>query len=256
MESSGQRDAQIQQMCDFIIQEAKEKVNEIHLQTAHDSNLEKQMTVQKAKGKIMKEVKEKEKHVRESTNPVHYLQKYLEKYNLECLKIQQRIKVSRAEAQFRVKKMVAREELLDQVKASCIKALGSVTNDKAKYQSMLRDLIVQGLIKLNEPKVEVIVREADVDIANKAKDEASKKYSEIIKSETGQTAKVTLEVNPNGKCLPPASDGSNKKSCAGGVKLLASNGRIICDNTLDSRLTVGFDELMPEIRKNLFSTRV
>lgn len=64
MDSSAQRNAQIQQMCDFIIQEAKEKVNEIHLQTAHDSNLEKQMTVHKAKSKIQKEVKDKEKQVR------------------------------------------------------------------------------------------------------------------------------------------------------------------------------------------------
>lgn len=155
-----------------------------------------------------------------------------------------------------MKKMVAREELLDKVKGSCIEALTKATADQGKYETMLCDLIVQGLIKLNEPRVELLVREADLSIAERAKDAAAKKYTEVIKEATGQTANVTLTLNPNGQSLPPAPDGSNKKSCAGGVKLLASNGRIVCDNTLDSRLKTAFDQLMPEIRKNLFSTRV
>lgn len=187
-----------------------------------------------AKNKIAKEFKEKEKSVQ----------------------MEQRIKISRAEARFRVQKMTSREELLNGVMADAVQALQSVTEDKAKYQVMLRDLIVQGLIKLNEAKVEVVVRECDADVAKKVKNEAAKIYGEIILRTTGQTATTVLEVNTGGAHLPPAADGSGKKSCAGGVKLTASNGRIICDNTLDSRLAVAFDQLMPEIRSKLFSTRV
>ncbi len=41
---------------------------------------------------------------------------------------------------------------------------------------------------------------------------------------------------------------------AGGVKLTADRGRIICDNTLDARLDIAFDELIPRIRKGLFDS--
>mmetsp|Transcript_18582 Transcript_18582/g.32940 ORF Transcript_18582/g.32940 Transcript_18582/m.32940 type:complete len:232 (+) Transcript_18582:231-926(+) len=227
-------DGQMAQMCTFIKQEAKEKVNEIRLKTQSDANLESSMMVHAAKNKIQTEVKEKEK----------------------LISMKERIRVSRAEAELRVRKMKVREDLLEKCKAEAVKALESSTGDKAKYQDMLRDLIVQGLIKLNEPKVEVIAREADADLVKKVKDAAVKKYIDLIKSETGQNATCAIEVNPNGKCLPPANDGSGKASCAGGVKLLASNGRIVCDNTLDSRLATSFDELMPEVRSTLFSIRV
>lgn len=225
---------QIEMMCSFIDQEAKEKVNELNLKTSHDANLEKQMTVHNEKTKIMKEFKQKQK----------------------MLMTEKRIAQSRAVAQFRVRTMTAREELLEQVKQAAVEALNYATADKTKYTAMIEDLIVQGLIKLNEAKVEVIVRESDVDIAKKVKDSAVTKYIQVIKQATGQTATCTLEVNPNGKCLPPAPDGSGKKSCCGGVQLLVSNGRIVCDNTLDTRLAVSFDQLMPEVRSSLFSIRV
>jgi len=121
---------------------------------------------------------------------------------------------------------------------------------------MMKDLIVQGLIKMNEAKVEAVVRAEDLDICKKVTSDAIKKYVAIIKESTGMTATCSIEINPGGKCLEPAADGSGKKSCAGGVKLFASNGRIVCDNTLDSRLATTFDALMPEIRSTLFSKRV
>lgn len=40
----------------------------------------------------------------------------------------------------------------------------------------------------------------------------------------------------------------------GGVALSAANGRIVCDNTLSSRLTVIYAELLPKIRGLLFPT--
>lgn len=38
----------------------------------------------------------------------------------------------------------------------------------------------------------------------------------------------------------------------GGVAVSAANGRIVCDNTLSSRLTVIYQELLPKIRGLLF----
>jgi vacuolar-type H+-ATPase subunit E/Vma4 len=39
---------------------------------------------------------------------------------------------------------------------------------------------------------------------------------------------------------------------AGGVVLTAKQGKIVCDNTLDTRLKYAFDDLVPIIRKTLF----
>jgi V-type H+-transporting ATPase subunit E len=49
---------------------------------------------------------------------------------------------------------------------------------------------------------------------------------------------------------------NNATNSAGGLKLTAARGRIVCDNTLDSRLQVAFQNLMPTIRSNLFGAKV
>jgi V-type H+-transporting ATPase subunit E len=172
------------------------------------------------------------------------------------IKTEQKVQIIRAEAELRVKKMVVRDNLLDEIKAEAVKALQDATKDQLKYKANLTDLIVQGLIKMNEPNVDVIVRECDKALAESVLGDAAAKYVDVIKTTTGQTATVKLAVNPGGKCLPPPADGSGKKSCAGGVKLNASGGRVVCDNTLDSRLETAFAELMPEIRSILFTQRV
>lgn len=52
---------QIEQMCNFILQEASEKANEIKVKTDHDFSLAKQMLVHNAKLKLQQEFKQKEK---------------------------------------------------------------------------------------------------------------------------------------------------------------------------------------------------
>ena len=55
---------QINMMCAFIRQEAKEKVNELQLKTQHDANLETSMFVHNARTKIQKEVIDSEKQIK------------------------------------------------------------------------------------------------------------------------------------------------------------------------------------------------
>jgi V-type H+-transporting ATPase subunit E len=221
-------------MCAFINVSAVEKARELQLKTIHDANLESSMLVHEAKTKLNAGQKEEEKKIA----------------------MMERIRVSRAKAELRIKAMRVREELLDNTRAESIKRLQLATADKTKYASMLTDLIVQGLIKLNEPKVVVLCRAVDETICKSVLAAASQKYVDIIKKETGQTCQCALELNPGGKALPPPADGSGKKSCAGGVQLLAGGGKIVCDNTLDARLSTAFEQLMPEIRRTLFSQRL
>lgn len=228
------KNKRISQMCNFIIQEAKEKVNEIKLKTENDFALEKQMMVHNAKLQLQSQFKQKEKDI----------------------EIERKIAIAKAEGASRVEKMNAREDLIQDIKDNAVDALAAVVKDKKKYKVVLQKLIVQGLIKLNEPTVTVLCRACDKSLVESIESKATDEYCDLIMEATGQKTSCKLIINPNDECLPPPSSGSGAKSCAGGVKLLAHGGKLVLDNTLDSRVSICYEQLMPEIRSTLFTTKV
>ncbi|ETV96005.1 hypothetical protein H310_10660 [Aphanomyces invadans] len=224
MSASNDADRQIKQMVNFILQEAQEKANEIRIKTEHDFNLEKQMLVHNAKLKIQEEYARKEKE----------------------REINKRISRSAEIGASRRKKMIAREELLQALitegKARCAEA----TNNEASYRTLLRDLAVQGLIKLHETEVMIVVRNKDVRLVESLLPEILSNYAQILKRETGlDVSKTALTVCKEERQLLPATS-------AGGVKLVARQGKIVCDNTLDTRLMQVNYEQKPKIRQMLF----
>lgn len=192
------------------------------------------MMVHTAKLKLQQEFKQREKDI----------------------ETEKRIAKAKAEAEHRVRLMNEREKLLQDVRDSALLALSQVSHDKTKYSNLLKELIVQGLIKMNEPEVEVIVRKEDYDLAKHIYKDAASLYRTMIKEATGQEVACSLSLNPNDQALPPAPKGDGAKSCSGGVKLLALGGKIVCDNTLDSRLEIAIEALMPTIRSTLFTSTV
>eukprot|EP00904_Undaria_pinnatifida_P010264 jgi/Undpi1/6368/HiC_scaffold_20.g08849.m1 len=213
---------QIRQMANFILQEAHEKANEINIKTEHDFNLEKQMIVHTAKLKIQEEYAQKEKD----------------------REIQDRISRSTMIGNSRVKKMTARDNLLQELLAQATKEITTVSKG-AQYPTLLKALIVQSMIKIEEDKITVICREADVAAVKSVVSEAAAEYVELMKTQAGvdKVPAISVESAP-AKCL--------SASCPGGVAVSAANGRIVCDNTLSSRLTVIYQELLPKIRGLLF----
>jgi len=167
------KNKRITQMCNFIIQEAKEKVNEINLKTDNDFALEKQMMVHNSKLKLQKDFKQMEKDIQ----------------------TQKRIVKAKAEAAHRVKLMDEREQLIQDVKEAAIDALIPATKDEKKYKDMLKKLIIQGLIKLNEAKATVLCRECDVSLVQEAIKEAGPEYKKLIQETTGATPSCDLTVS-------------------------------------------------------------
>jgi len=209
-------------MVNFILQEAHEKANEIRVKTEHDFNLEKQTLVHEAKLAVQDEFTKKEKD----------------------REIQERIARSAEIGACRQKKMALRDDLL----TSLMKEASSkckVVADGSNYAALLQKLIVQGLIKIEELEVVVFCRKEDVKTVKKVLAAAVKEYVDIMEKESG--IKLSPKVEVNGDRARDLPDSSN-----GGVKLTALNGKIVCDNTMTSRLTLVYTELMPSIREILF----
>mmetsp|Transcript_20895 Transcript_20895/g.31901 ORF Transcript_20895/g.31901 Transcript_20895/m.31901 type:complete len:221 (-) Transcript_20895:152-814(-) len=213
---------QIRQMVNFILQEAHEKANEIRVKTEHDFNLEKQTLVHEAKLNIQDEFAKKEKD----------------------REVQERIARSAEIGECRVKKMKIRDELLQTLLSEAGGKCAMVARGQ-NYPHLLQKLIVQGLIKIEELEVTVYCRAEDVSIVSGVIQEAVKEYVEIIERESGIKLKPKVSLN---------SDRSKDlgESTYGGIMLTAINGKIVCDNTMASRLNLVYEELMPSIRAILF----
>ena len=191
-------------------------------QTEHDFNLEKQTLVHEAKLNIQEEFAKKEKD----------------------REIQERITRSAEIGECRVKKMQIRDGLLNTLIAEAGAKCAVVARGN-NYPQLLQKLIVQGLIKIEENEVVIYCRSEDVPLVEKVLPAAIKEYVEIIERES--SVKLTPAVTLN----PDRTKDLNESSY-GGVMLTAINGKIVCDNTMSSRLALVYEELLPSIRAILF----
>lgn len=227
MESGQNASNQIRQMVNFILQEAHEKAVEIKLKTEHDFNLEKQMLVHNAKLKIQEE----------------YLQKEKDRA------VQDRIARSGMIGSSRVRKMTSRDELLQKLLSETTDAIGTVSQGSKDYSALLKDLLRQGLIKIEENDVVVHVRKADIGAMKSVMKSAVEEYTSQMSREAKVKVSPNVTLNEDeSKCLPAASPG--------GVVLVAAAGRIVCDNQLSARLGIVYQELLPKIRTLLFPSSV
>lgn len=141
--------------------------------------------------------------------------------------------------------MKLRDELLTKLVSTARESVAGVSNTPA-YPDLIKRLIVQGLIKIEEEEVNILCREADIPVCEKVLAAAAAEYVEAIKSATGQVVTPKLKINKDPKKVLP------DHKCSGGVCLTACNGRIVCDNTLDARIDLAYYELLPQIRTNLW----
>ena len=141
--------------------------------------------------------------------------------------------------------MKLRDELLTKLVQTARESVAGVVVTPA-YPDLVKRLIVQGLIKIEEPDVTVLCREADVAVCEKVVPAAVAEYADIIKRETGEVVVPKVKINTDPKKVLP------EHKCSGGVCLTACNGRIVCDNTLDARIGLVYNELLPTIRTQLW----
>ncbi|NXH10337.1 VATE1 ATPase, partial [Bucco capensis] len=206
---------QIKHMMAFIEQEANEKAEEIDAKAEEEFNIEKGRLVQTQRLKIMEYYEKKEKQIEQ----------------------QKKIQMSNLMNQARLKVLKARDDLIADLLNEARQRLAKVVKDTARYQTLLDGLVLQGFYQLLEPRVFVRCRKQDLPLVKTA----VQKSIPIYKNATKRDVDVRVD-----------QDNFLPEDIAGGVEIYNSDGKIKVSNTLESRLDLVAQQMMPEIRVALF----
>jgi len=200
-------------MVAFIKQEALEKAREIKVKADEEFAIEKAKLVKQEQQAIDAQFEKKRKGAETA----------------------QKIAQSTLTNKSRLKLLQQREEHLQDLFQTSRDEIIKLSQEEGRYVQFLEGVIVQGFLQLLEPDATVRAREKDVGVVEKAVVGASKTYYDI----SGRHVKAIVE-------------GSLSNNLAGGVVLISGTGRITVDNTLDERLRLLEDRMLPEIRLDLF----
>ena len=199
-------------MVQFIKQEANEKAREIAIATEEEFNIEKLSMVDGEKIKIAKEYERKETTVDTA----------------------KKIEASTGRNAMRLKVLSARAQAMETVVEEARAKLAETSADAGRYRTLMTALIVQWARKLGDASVRVRCRECDAAVAREAVAAAAAEMP---------VTTVTLDESSS---LPAAP------ACSGGVEVANSTGKIVCDNTLDARLRIAYENGTPAIRAKIF----
>lgn len=138
--------------------------------------------------------------------------------------------------------------------------LRSVVNpENLSYRNAVKNLIIQSMIKLLEKELIIRCRREDVRLLKDLIPECEKEYEAIMKREVQQAefnedGTPAAQVDYKTKLILSETQPlrSEEGGDYGGVILATTNERIVCNNTLQSRLDLCFEELLPHIRQLLF----
>jgi len=206
---------QIKHMMAFIEQEANEKAEEIDAKAEEEFNIEKGRLVQQQRLKIMEYYERKEKQV----------------------ELQKKIQSSNMLNQARLKVLKHRDDHVGSVMDDAKVNLTSITKDTTKYTAILQSLLTQGMCQLLEPLVVVRCRQSDQGLVEQIIPGAVADY----KAKVNKECQVKLDT----ETWIPADK-------TGGLQILAQKGKIKVDNTLEARLEMMSQQMMPNIRGKLF----
>jgi len=138
--------------------------------------------------------------------------------------------------QARLRVLKEREDHVHALLDEATKRLGMVTKDQNKYAKLLDGLIMQGLFQLLEKNVTIRCRKEDEDLVQRILPKCIATYKDATKKDTN----VTMAKDYLGPDI------------SGGVEILAHGGKIKVVNTLESRLELISQQMLPEIREALF----
>ncbi|CAD6191867.1 unnamed protein product [Caenorhabditis auriculariae] len=206
---------QLRHMMAFIEQEANEKAEEIDAKAEEEFNIEKGRLVQQQRQKIMEHYEKKEKQV----------------------ELQRKIQSSNSLNAGRLRCLKAREDHIRSVLEEAKSNLSRISGDTGRYPSILKGLILQGLMQLLEKNCVLRCREKDQRLVEQLLPECL----DALEKEWGDRTNVKIDTH---NYLPADS--------AGGVVMSSNGGKIKVLSTLESRLELIAGQIVPQVRTALF----
>ena len=166
-----------------------------------------------------------------------------EEYNNKAkeLEISNRVSRSSAVSESRVNKMKARDNLLEDLKKGTLAKLATFCKSSG-YEAFVKQLIIEGLIKIEESDVEVQCRASDDAVVKKVLSSAHSEFTSLM-NKAGHNVKCNVTLCE--QKLP-------EDSTVGGVVLCAQHFRVIVDNTVEERLSIAYKDQLPKIRSTCF----
>ena len=116
-----------------------------------------------------------------------------------------------------------------------------VNPENPQYRAALKNLIIQGMIKLLETTLILICRKEDLALVRELVPECQHSYEEIMIREAAGDREYKTELIVSSESFLTAEQGGE----CGGIVLTSKDKRIVCNNTLKSRLDLCFEELLP-----------
>ncbi|KAF6000625.1 V-ATPase V1 sector subunit E [Cyanidiococcus yangmingshanensis] len=220
---------QVQQMVAFICQEADEKVNELRTKAEEEFHLRKLSIFEEQREKIRAEFERKHKQLQAS----------------------KRIALASELNAARLRVLRARETALRDLYEQAREQLVAFGNEAGSaYQQLLERLIDQGLgLMQPEPNVHLILRPRDRDLVESLLPRLRSRYQRVMltSSSTNMDASSESQVS-----VALAENERLDDTCAGGVILVSADGRVRCDNTLERRLEIAYQQNLAHLRELLY----
>ncbi|ORX58140.1 vacuolar ATP synthase subunit E [Hesseltinella vesiculosa] len=204
---------EMKKMVAFIKQEALEKAREIKVKADEEFNIEK--------AKIVRQ---------ESLN----IEAVFER-KIKQAEVQKRISQSNHVNKARLRTLEEREKVLNDLFETANGRIHTLAKSDS-YAQLLKQLVLQGAYTLMETDVAVRCRQSDLDLVKVATEYASEEYNKTF----GKTLSFTVSED----YLPAAS--------AGGIILSGVQGKIVVDNTLEARLDIVKEQMLPQLKVTLF----
>ena len=164
---------------------------------------------------------------------------------LEEFKVKVKIQESQKKNKLRLEKLKVKIDYVNNIVEETKTALIEKVKDKGTYKEVMTKLIIQGLIKLLESDVNVIVKKEDVELVKTVLDKAKSNFEELMSSQTIKFKNLKVKLTIDEKYFLP-------DYIIGGVMVTAMKSKIRVDNTLNKRLELLKQSAIPDIRKILF----
>jgi len=156
-----------------------------------------------------------------------------------------KLESSRRNNEIKLEVQKYRNELLEKLRTDLENKIRETIKDKNKYRPFLKNLIMEGLIRLLEPTIKIRAMKADIQLINELIPEIKSEYIKFMKDNAEKD--VTLDITIFEKAFL-------NEEIIGGVVIYCQNNKIVFNNTIKARVDLTFQSSTPDIRKIMFTS--